>query len=242
MSYDGTAYNGWQSQPTASGSTVQGTIQNALRTLLRDPIIEIVGCGRTDTGVHAKEFTAHFDLSQPIHTEDITYRLNKFLPLDIVIHKIVEVSTESHARFDAISRSYVYRLHIEKNPFNFHSFYYPYKTPNVEVLNKVASEMTRAKDFTAFCKTNSNNQTNICHITNCYWDSDGNNFEFKVSADRFLRGMIRLMVGACLNVDRGALTLDEVIESLAKGERLSRDWSVPGHGLTLLNIKYPYIV
>lgn len=242
LSYDGSAYNGWQSQPHEGTITVQGTVNNALQTLLRDTSIDILGCGRTDTGVHAKGYYAHFDTQMVIETEQLLFKVNRFLPDDIVIHSIKEVAQDYHARFDAVSRSYHYAMHVSKDPFAINSFYYHYALPNVDTLNTVAALFIKYQDFTAFCKANSGNLSNFCKVTECYWKQEGHTFIFKISANRFLRGMIRLIVGASLNVDRGALQISEVEDALKNGNRLSKDWSVPGHGLILYDIKYPYEV
>jgi tRNA pseudouridine38-40 synthase len=192
--------------------------------------------------VHAQDYIAHFDTSLFIEDGQLKFKLNRFLPNDIVIHKLWEVNPENHARFDAISRSYKYKLHISKDPFAFHSFYYNYAVPKLVTLNEVANLFTRYTDFTAFCKTNSGNSSNICKITECYWTQNGDHFIFNITANRFLRGMIRLLIGASLNVDRGTISIQDVEIALSKGSRLSKDWSVPGHGLTLYGIKYPYEV
>lgn len=240
LSYCGTAYNGWQSQPHKGTKTVQDAIEKALGTYLRQTI-DITGCGRTDTGVHAKDYYAHFDSETVGDIDTLIYRVNKILPNDIAIHDIIKVHDEAHARFDASSRSYQYHLHTSKSPFADRSYYYFYDQPNVEILNDAASILLEYTDFTTFCKVNSDVHTMNCDIKECYWEQHGEHFTFHITADRFLRGMIRLIVGMCLQVSRGKLTIDEVRKALEEKRRIGHDWSVPALGLVLCDIKYPYL-
>ncbi len=240
LSYCGTAYNGWQSQPHKGTKTVQDAIEKALGTYLRQTI-DITGCGRTDTGVHAKDYYAHFDSETVGDIDTLIYRVNKILPNDIAIHDIIKVHDAAHARFDASSRSYQYHLHTSKSPFADRSYYYFYDQPNVEILNDAASILLEYTDFTTFCKVNSDVHTMNCDIKECYWEQHGEHFTFHITADRFLRGMIRLIVGMCLQVSRGKLTIDEVRKALEEKRRIGQDWSVPAIGLVLCDIKYPYL-
>ncbi|MBK8624612.1 MAG: tRNA pseudouridine(38-40) synthase TruA [Saprospiraceae bacterium] len=240
LSYCGTAYNGWQSQPHKGTKTVQDAIEKALGTYLRQTI-DITGCGRTDTGVHAKDYYAHFDSETVGDIDTLIYRVNKILPNDIAIHDIIKVHDAAHARFDASSRSYQYHLHTSKSPFADRSYYYFYDQPNVEILNDAASILLEYTDFTTFCKVNSDVHTMNCDIKECYWEQHGEHFAFHITADRFLRGMIRLIVGMCLQVSRGKLTIDEVRKALEEKRRIGQDWSVPAIGLVLCDIKYPYL-
>jgi tRNA pseudouridine38-40 synthase len=240
LSYCGTAYNGWQNQPHAGTITVQSVIENALNTFLRQKI-DITGCGRTDKGVHARDYYAHFDIDSLDEIPTLIFRLNKLLPQDIAIHEIIKVAEDAHARFDAISRSYEYHLHIEKSPFDIHSFYYTYDIPKIEILNDVAKLMLDHVDFTTFCKFHTDVKTMNCRITESRWEQIGNRYIYRVTADRFLRGMIRLIVGACLQVSRGKLSIEEVKIALAEKRRTGHDWSVPASGLFLCDIRYPYL-
>lgn len=240
LSYCGTAYNGWQNQPHAGTITIQSVIESALNTFLRQKI-DITGCGRTDKGVHAKDYYAHFDIESLDELPTLIFRLNKLLPQDIAIHEIIKVSEDAHARFDAISRSYEYHLHIEKSPFDIHSFYYTYDTPKIEILNEVANLMLDHVDFTTFCKFHTDVKTMNCRITESRWEQNGNHYIYRVTADRFLRGMIRLIVGACLQVSRGKLSIEEVKIALSEKRRTGHDWSVPASGLFLCDIRYPYL-
>lgn len=240
LSYKGNNYHGWQAQPQENAMTIQTTLARAFKILLRDEI-EIVGCGRTDTGVHAINYVAHFDSFIPFIAPDLVYKLNKILPQDIAIHEIIEVAQDAHARFDAISRSYTYQLHTSKTPFCERSFYYTYDIPDIDRLNQASQLIVGFTDFTTFCKLPTDTKTKICRVQESYWTVHNQSYVYKIKADRFLRGMIRLIVGMCLNVDRGKLTLEEVQYALENQKRLKLDWSVPAVGLTLCDIKYPYI-
>mgnify|MGYP002400442411 FL=1 len=240
LSYCGTAYNGWQNQPHAGTTTIQSVIENALFTFLRQKV-DITGCGRTDKGVHARDYIAHFDIAPLDEIPTLIFRLNKLLPIDIAVHDIIQVTEDAHARFDATSRSYEYHLHTEKSPFDIHSFYYTYDTPNIEILNEVAELMLDHVDFTTFCKFHTDVKTMNCHITESRWEKIGNQYIYRIKADRFLRGMIRLIVGVCLQVSRGKLTIEEVKTAMSEKRRTGQDWSVPAEGLFLCDIKYQYL-
>ena len=215
-------------------------MENALFTFLRQKV-DITGCGRTDKGVHARDYIAHFDIAPLDEIPTLIFRLNKLLPIDIAVHDIIQVTEDAHARFDATSRSYEYHLHTEKSPFDIHSFYYTYDTPNIEILNEVAELMLDHVDFTTFCKFHTDVKTMNCHITESRWEKIGNQYIYRIKADRFLRGMIRLIVGVCLQVSRGKLTIEEVKTAMSEKRRTGQDWSVPAEGLFLCDIKYPYL-
>lgn len=240
LSYCGTNFNGWQSQHTQANSRcVQSVVEQAL-TILTKQSHEVTGCGRTDTGVHAIHYRAHTDSDFLLSEISFINKLNRFLPDDIVIHHIFPVDESAHARFDAINRSYVYHLHLEKNPFPELSYYYPFKKLSLEKLNQAASLIIGNRDFFAFCKTRTDVKTTICNVYKAEWILRGENkLEFHITADRFLRGMVRLIVGMCLDVERGKLTINEVAEALQTKNRLPRSWSVPAIGLFLHSIEYP---
>ncbi|MBC7883886.1 MAG: tRNA pseudouridine(38-40) synthase TruA [Saprospiraceae bacterium] len=240
LSFCGEKYNGWQSQPHLGTKCVQSTIEQALEVYLRQKI-QITGCGRTDTGVHAIDYYAHFDFIGDLVKNSFLFRLNKILPGDIAIHDIIQVHDDAHARFDATSRSYHYFLHTIKSAFSPHSFYYIYGIPDLDRLNEVANELMKFNDFTTFCKVNTDVSTMICRIYESKWVKEKDQFIYKITADRFLRGMIRLIVGMTLNVTRGKLTLEEVKHALGQKMRTGHDWSVPADGLFLCNVKYPYL-
>lgn len=239
LSYCGTRFNGWQNQDVKTNArNVQTVIETALTTLTREKH-DIVGCGRTDTGVHAKHFIAHTDSKIRLDSPVFLSKLNRYLPDDIVIHGIKPVSETAHARFDAVSRSYIYYLHTEKSAFPKLSFLYSYKKPNLDTLNKAASLLLGQDDFYTFCKTKTDVKTTRCNITDARWyQRDETNYEFHITGDRFLRGMVRLIVGMCLDIDRGKLTIPQVQEALQSKKRLPRHWSVPAIGLFLHSVQY----
>lgn len=237
LSYDGTRYNGWQSQPFDNTITLQTTIEEAMTTLLRSEI-SIVGCGRTDTGVHAKNYVAHFDFEDIEDTDTLVYRLNKMLPSDIAIHDVFRVKDGAHARFDALSRTYNYRLHTRKSPFKTFSFFYFYGIPDLDILNSAASIILEYEEFYTFAKSHSDVTNYRCAIKECQWKREGNDFVFTITSDRFLRGMVRLITGMCLLVARGKLSLDEVRRALDAQTRLTQSWSVPATGLMMTEIVY----
>ncbi len=238
LSYRGTAYNGWQIQPDAL--TIQETLEGALSTILHVPI-EIVGCGRTDSGVHAKGYVAHFDYTG-IFPEDFLKRINKCLPEDIVIHRIYEVDSELHARFNASHRAYEYHIVFAKTPFEIDTaFHFPFiKEVDFEKLQAAAKLLLNYEAFFPFCKTNTQVKTMRCELFRSEWEIDQANGKmvFHIAANRFLRGMVRLIVGMCLNVAIGKLSLEEVKEAMDEQKRLPRSLSVPPQGLYLVDIRY----
>lgn len=241
LSYDGTGYGGWQSQPNTN--SVQQTLSDVLQVLLRHPVV-ITGCGRTDAGVHAEGYFAHFDTDR-ILPKDLRFRLNRLLPPDIAVHCIHSVHQEAHARFDAIQRRYRYRITLQKDPFLTHrAWSYPFpETPDIEVLNQAAQILLNYTEFAPFCKTNSDAQTRICDVRESFWipSADGRQLIYYITSDRFLRGMIRLVVGMCLRVAAGKTSLDEVRSAMDQQSLLHGSWLVPPDGLTLLDVRYPYL-
>ncbi len=241
LAFDGSKYKGWQHQKNAK--TVQDTITEAISTYLRKPT-EITGCGRTDTGVHASNYYIHFDSDQDLSIQDISH-LNAILPSDIVIYEIIEVTKQSHARFDAYERTYHYYIESGKNPFNrpYCFSYYPFTNIDKGLLDESAGLLMEYEDFSTFCKTHSGAKTKMCKITKSEWhfDENGHKAYYTITANRFLRGMVRLIVGMCINVGLKKISLEEVKSSLKENRPLSSPWSVPPAGLFLTNIKYPYI-
>lgn len=239
LAYNGTQYSGWQRQPNQM--TVQQKIEESMSLILGTPI-EIMGCGRTDTGVHAKQYFIHFDFEGEF-PKDFLHRLNKVLPKDIVFYQIIEMQAEAHTRFDAYSRSYEYHLHLRKNPFGMDTTYsYPYsRIPDFELMNKAASILLEYEEFATFCKTNHDAKTMICKMTRSEWIKVNEHYWiYHVTANRFLRGMVRLIVGMCMNVGRGTNTLEEVQEALNQQVKIKKSLSAPATGLFLTKIKYPY--
>ena len=237
LQYDGTAYFGWQRQPDAT--TVQGTIEDALSKILRHTI-EIVGAGRTDTGVNASYYVAHFDTDTPFDASQLRYKLNLILPHDISIDSIVAVKEDAHARFDAKEREYTYYISTVKNPFRRASAWIYYQPLDIEKMNEAAKSLLEYNDFTSFAKLNSNNKTNICRVMKAEWSvEDGGVLRFTIRADRFLRNMIRAIVGTLVDVGRGRYTVEE-FRSIVEAKDLSRSSAgAPAQGLFLSDVVYP---
>ena len=237
LKYDGAAYCGWQRQPDAP--TVQRTIEEALSKIMRSPT-EIVGAGRTDTGVNASYYVAHFDIDREFDIPQTVYKLNLMLPHDISIDSITSVSSEAHARFDAREREYTYFMSPKKNPFLRNSAWLYYVPLDVERMNEAAAVLLETSDFTTFAKLNSNNKTNICRVYRAEWQvgNDGV-LRFTIRADRFLRNMVRAIVGTLVDVGRGRYTVEEFRE-IVESRDLSRSSSgAPPQGLFLSDIIYP---
>jgi tRNA pseudouridine38-40 synthase len=237
ISYNGKNYNGWQIQKN-SVQTIQAFIQEALFTISRI-ITPIVGCGRTDTGVHALDYFIHFD--SPFSWEGMEYKLNRVLPIDIVIYQIRKVEKDSHARFDAISRTYQYKLHTYKNAFNSDkSFYYLFGNLDLNKLNEVCSMINQYEEFFPFCKSKSGVEHYKCKLGYALCKQiSSSEYRFEIKANRFLRGMVRLIVGACLLVNEDKLTVNQIEDALINQSRLPRNLSVPPQGLYLTEITYP---
>lgn len=236
LKYDGTAYHGWQVQPNAR--SVQEELQKALSTLLREDVL-VIGAGRTDTGVHARMMVAHFDSGRPIDCPQLAYKLNRLLPRDISIDKVEAVSDDMHARFSATSRTYHYYIHLHKDPFLRHySCEMPYNL-DFEAMNQAAKTLLGYDDFAAFCKSNSDAKTTICHVTEVRWVQDGSySWHFVITANRFLRNMVRAIVGTLIDVGRGRITLDGFKKIVEGKNRTGAGESVPGNALFLERIEY----
>ena len=239
LAYDGTSYHGWQIQQNAV--SVQELLNKALSTLLRQPL-ETIGCGRTDTGVHAKEYFAHFDGPKPeIENSKFEIGINALLPHDIAVKHIIPVHADAHARFDATLRSYEYHIHFEKNPFlNGYSWLLRDK-PDMELMNRAAAIIMEYIDFSCFSKSNTQVKTNNCKIAKAIWEQTDNGIIFKISADRFLRNMVRAIVGTLLMVGKGEMQPEEIRTIIESKNRSKAGMSVPACGLYLTEIKYPYL-
>lgn len=237
LSYKGTAYNGWQIQPNAP--SVQQTIQEALSLILKEKT-EITGAGRTDTGVHASFYVAHFDTwsDKPLDREDFCYHLNCMLPKDIAVSDVRQVADDAHARFDAVSREYKYFVSKVKNPFLTEISFQHTVPLNVEKMNEAAGALMEYEDFTSFCKLHSNNKTNICHVAHSQWEDLGDRLVYTIRADRFLRNMVRAVVGTLLDVGRGKIDTEgfrRIIESRSRG---AAGASAHARGLFLTDVVY----
>lgn len=236
LQYDGGNYCGWQRQPDQP--TIQGTLEEALTKLLCQPT-EIVGAGRTDTGVNASYYVAHFDSEERLDKELLRYKLNLILPHDIAIESLREVRDDAHARFDAKEREYTYYISTAKNPFRRASAWIYYVPLDIEQMNKAAQVLLEYDDFTTFAKLNSNNKTNICHIMVAEWVREGNILHFTIRADHFLRNMVRAIVGTLVDVGRGRYTVEE-FRAIVESKDLSRSSAgAPAQGLFLSDVRYP---
>ena len=234
LSYNGKDYNGWQRQPKAP--SVQEEIERALSLLLRTEI-SIVGAGRTDTGVHAWDYYAHFDHEASL-PENLVNKLNSFLPKTIAIKAIFPVKEDAHARFDARSRTYQYFISTEKDPFGYEQHYYIHYPLDLDLMNKACEILLKHTDFQCFSKVNTDVRTYICHLTEAYWRQQGALLIFRITADRFLRNMVRAIVGTLLEVGSGKMTLEGFEQVLLSKNRSQAGYSVPGHALFLEEVLY----
>lgn len=235
LSYDGARYHGWQIQP--NGISVQEVLNKALSTLLREPI-EVTGAGRTDAEVNASLMVAHFDTVQKAD-EQLVYRLNKFLPQDIAISHIRKVTPDAHARFSATSRTYHYYIITAKTPFEPYAYRFP-QPLDFDMMNEAAQTLFDYTDFTSFSKLHTDVKTNNCRIMYARWTQISPiKWRFTITADRFLRNMVRAVVGTLLDVGRGTITIEQFREIIEKKDRCSAGTSVPGNALFLANITYP---
>ncbi len=241
LAYNGARYCGWQIQ--AGEISVQEVITHALTTLLHETI-SLTGAGRTDSGVHASCYYAHFNSEHQFSIEEIKnliYRLNSFLPSDIVIYTIFSVAPEAHARFDAIERTYCYYITTQKNPFVLNRAYRIYFQPDIIKMNLCCDELKKHSDFTSFSKLHTDTKTNNCIITHALWKEENGLLVFEITANRFLRNMVRAIVGTLLEVGRGKLDNEEFLAIILSKDRCKAGTSVPAHALFLENILYPFI-
>lgn len=237
LAYNGKNYHGWQIQENAH--SVQAEITNKLSVLLKEEIM-VTGCGRTDTGVHASEFYAHFDVSDmKWESKDLVYKLNSFLPGDIVIYSIRETHNVFNSRFDAISRTYGYYISRIKDPFRIGTSYYLNVDLNVEEMNKACAYLLDYEDFTSFSKLHTQTATNNCNISFAQFENHNNLLVFKITADRFLRNMVRAIVGTLLEVGRGKISSEDIKGIIEAKDRGLAGFSVPAHGLFLEKVEYP---
>ena len=236
LSYDGTRYHGWQIQP--NGDSVQQCMQEALSTLLRKPV-EVVGAGRTDTGVHARMMVAHFDWEEPLDGKQLAYKLNKLLPGDIAVQEVRQVEDDMHARFSATSRTYHYYIHTRKDPFlQAYSWQIPFAL-DFEKMNEAAKVLLEYEDFTSFSKVNTDTKTNLCDLKEAYWEEVAAwQWRFTITANRFLRNMVRAIVGTLVEVGRGRTSIEEMRQIIEAKDRCQAGESVPGKVFFLVDIKY----
>lgn len=237
MSYKGTKYCGWQKQPNAP--TIQAAVEEAMEKLLRTPT-EVTGTGRTDAGVHARYFVAHFDTHHPIAgCKDFIRRLNAILPYDIAVFDLQRVTPEAHARFSATSRTYQYHLEQRKNPFTADFAWHVHYALDIERMNEAATYLTTIKDFTAFAKLHSNNLTNFCEVYRAEWVQHDETWIFTITANRFLRNMVRAIVGNLVDVGREKISINEFKKRVSMADRSLASVSAPAKGLFFSHVEYP---
>ncbi len=242
LAYDGTNYHGWQIQPNAI--SVQEVLNNALATILREQA-ETIGCGRTDTGVHARQLYAHFDSQSLVNSQQslvkIVNSLNAVLPDDIAVKRILPVHADAHARFDAVSRSYEYHVHFEKDPFKINQSWQLRDKPDMALMNVAAKIIMEYIDFSSFSKSNTQTFTNNCKITRAEWVYSAHCLVFHISADRFLRNMVRAIVGTLMQIGKKEIAPEEVRAIIESKDRSNAGTSVPACGLYLTEVKYTYL-
>jgi tRNA pseudouridine38-40 synthase len=238
FSYDGARYHGWQVQPNAV--SVQGVINEALSTLLRSDI-KTTGAGRTDTGVNAKKMVAHFDTNVEFDSDLLVKKLNRILPPDISIQNIRRVADNCHSRFDAKFRTYHYYVHTRKNPFYRHYAMSLHYEPDYVMMNLAAQQLLGMHDFTSFSKLHTDVKTNFCNVISAQWvNIEDDLWRFEITADRFLRNMVRAIVGTLLEVGRMKITIEDFKKIIETKDRCAAGDSVPGHALTLVDVVYEY--
>lgn len=237
LSYKGTNYHGWQIQPNAI--SVQEVVEKTLSTVLRQ-IVEVVGAGRTDTGVHASFFMLHFDLNEELNNlENLVYKLNSLLPTDIAIQKIWQVSNDLHARFSAVSRTYKYYISTKKNPFKADTSFKYLLPLDIGKMNEAARILAEYEDFTSFSRLHTDVKTNNCKILWAEWEVLNTQLIFTIKADRFLRNMVRAIVGTLLEVGKGKLSLSDFRKIIEAKDRGAAGASAPAKGLFLVDVEYP---
>lgn len=239
LAYKGAAFHGWQSQPNAV--SVQSTIEDALSRFMRRPV-PIVGAGRTDAGVNARMMIAHLDLDiEPAECPRLVSALNAMVGRDIAIYGLHHVAPDAHARFDAVSRTYHYYAHTRKSPFTHNLSWLASPELDFDAMNKAASMMLGRRDFTSFSKLHTDTHTNICDLREARWERiDADNWCFVITADRFLRNMVRAVVGTLVDVGRGKISPEDVMKIIEKQDRCAAGTSMPAHALFLWQVDYPY--
>lgn len=235
LSYDGSPFVGWQRQP--KGDSVQSCLEVALKTLLHKPV-SVVGAGRTDAGVHARQLFAHVDLDDQVD-QNLKFRLNKLLPKEIAVNSILVVADDAHARFDATGRRYSYHITTQKDPFLEKRSYYFSKSLDIELMNQAATVMLDHDDFKCFSKSRTDVKTYLCDIQQAYWEQNGSDMVFFIQANRFLRNMVRAIVGTIIEVGLKKISIDDFKSILQSRDRSKAGYSVPAHGLYLEKVYYP---
>ncbi len=240
LAYNGADFHGWQIQP--HDTSVQQVLEQALATVLRTTVA-VTGAGRTDTGVNARTMYAHFDVDAPItDTSGLCRSLNGLLGRDVAVYAIFPVADDAHARFDATSRTYKYFLHTTKSPFLYPLSWECHFQLDFDLMNEAAQHLLRYTDFTSFSKLHTDVKTNICHITHARWEREGEQWVFTITADRFLRNMVRAIVGTLVEVGMHKISVDEFCQIIEERDRCKAGESMPGHALFLWEIAYPYLM
>lgn len=239
LAYNGTHFHGWQIQPNAS--SVQEAIMEVLGKLFREKV-EVVGCGRTDTGVHASDFYAHFEVTQTIDVDQIRFKCNCMLPEEITVFEVFPVNQDAHARFSATARTYHYFINQFKDPFKKEFSYFTREKLDIDQMNEAALMLFDYTDFTSFSKSGTDVKTNNCDVQIAQWELIDNQLRFTIKADRFLRNMVRAVVGTLLDVGRGKLQVEEMRMVIEAKDRGRAGYSVPACGLFLAQVDYPETV
>ena len=235
LSYDGNPFVGWQRQP--AGDSVQSCLEDALSILFRKPL-SIVGAGRTDAGVHAHQLFAHVDLDEHVD-QDLTFRLNKLLPKEIAVRNVIAVTQDAHARFDAVSRIYRYHITTQKNPFLQKRSYQFAKPLDLDLMNQAAKILIDHKNFKCFSKSKTDVKTYVCDIQQVNWQQNGSELVFFIQANRFLRNMVRAIVGTLIEVGLRKISISDFEAIIESRDRSQAGYSVPAHGLYLEKVNYP---
>lgn len=238
LSYFGKNYSGWQIQPNAH--TIQEELQDNLTKLNRNNPIKVIGCGRTDAGVHGQHYFMHIDFPEIPNIDHFIFKLNHMLPKAIVILDVFEVQPKAHSRFDATERTYKYYLHHYKNPFLKDTSWYCYEKLDMNLMNKAAETLLVHKDFEAFSKVSTNVHNFLCEVRYAKWEQVGEQMIFTISANRFLRNMVRAIVGTLIEVGAKRMTLEEFEGVILSKDRDCAGKSAPANGLTLIEVKYPF--
>lgn len=238
LAYNGTHYHGWQYQPNAA--SVQEMMNKAFSVLLNTEI-SLMGAGRTDTGVHAKKMYAHFDFETSFDIPNLVHKLNSYLPKDIVVYDIIPVHDQAHTRFDATKRTYEYHIHTFKDVFLQEQSWYFHQKLDVDLMNEASKLLFNFTDFQCFSKVNTDVNTFDCTISEAYWKQENGNLIFTISANRFLRNMVRAIVGTLINIGLNKITLADFIAIIESKNRDKAGFSVPAHGLYLTQIEYDYL-
>lgn len=235
LAFFGKAYHGWQKQPNAV--SVQEVVENALFKILRTPV-PITGAGRTDTGVHAKQIFAHCDVEEDL-AEDFVFKINSVLPVDIAVVNLFRVTDQAHARFDALSRSYEYHITGQKDPFSCDRTFYVKRPLNIEMMNRAAAILLQYDEFKCFSRSRTDVRTYNCKIEQARWEACNGKMIFHIKADRFLRNMVRAIVGTLIDIGLEKMKVEKMHEIIMSGNRSEAGASVPAHGLFLTKVEYP---